>query len=139
MGQEVVVPFFKISEMDVTRPELGRAEMRTVAGELMKVGHVTYQAGDGPPPHFHPNEEQFLYMLEGRMRMQVGDETRTIGSGDLVHIPRNAVHGIHIIDGPAVFFTCKSPPGDGDLNQDYNQAPEATELKAKLEAESGET
>ena len=53
--------FFKISEMDVTRPELGRAEMRTVAGEFMKVGHVTYQAGDGPPPHFHPNEEQFLY------------------------------------------------------------------------------
>lgn len=132
------MPFFKISEMDVTRPELGRAEMRTVAGELMKVGHVTYQAGDGPPPHFHPNEEQFLYMLEGRMRMQVGDESRTIGRGDLVHIPRNAVHGIHIVEGPAVFFTCKSPAGDGDLNQDYNKAPQADTLRAKLEADTGE-
>lgn len=132
------MPFFRISEMDVTRPELGRAEMRTVAGELMKVGHVTYQAGDGPPPHFHPNEEQFLYMLEGRMRMQVGDESRTIGRGDLVHIPRNAVHGIHIVEGPAVFFTCKSPAGDGDLNQDYNKAPEADTLRAKLEADTGE-
>ncbi len=133
------MPFFKIPEMDVTRPELGRAEMRTVAGEFMKVGHVTYQAGDGPPPHFHPNEEQFLYMLDGRMRMQVGDETRTVGPGDLVHIPRNAVHGIHIVDGPAVFFTCKSPAGDGDLNQDYNMAPEAEDLKAKLEVGSGES
>ncbi|UCH74939.1 MAG: cupin domain-containing protein [Rhodospirillales bacterium] len=128
------MPFFKISDMEVTRPELGRAEMRTVAGELMKVGHVTYQAGDGPPPHFHPNEEQFLYMLEGRMRMQVGDETRTVGPGDLVHIPRNAVHGIHITEGPAKFFTCKSPAGDGDLNQDYNKAPEAENLRARLEA-----
>ena len=130
------MPFFKISEMEVTRPELGRAEMRTVAGEFMKVGHVTYQAGDGPPPHFHPNEEQFIFMLDGRMQMQVGEDSRTIGKGDLVHVPRNAVHGIHILEGPAVFFTCKSPVGDGDLNQDYNMAPDATDVKARLEADS---
>lgn len=134
MGQEIELPFFKVSEMDVTRPELGRAEMRTVAGDFMKVGHVTYQQGDGPPPHFHPNEEQFIYMLDGSMRMRVGDETRLVGKGDLVHVPRNAVHGIHIVEGPAVFFTCKSPTGDGDLNQDYNQAPDAKTVKAGLVA-----
>jgi hypothetical protein len=37
-----------------------------------------------------------------------------------------------------VFFTCKSPVGDGDLNQDYNMAPEAAGLKANLEVEPGE-
>ncbi len=125
--------FYKIAEMDVHRPELGGAEMKTIAGEFMKVGIVTYQAGDGPPPHFHPNEEQFIMMMGGEMRMQVGDETRTIVEGDLIHIPRNAVHGIHITRGPAVFFTCKSPVGDGDLNQDYNKAPDAAEVKEHLE------
>lgn len=130
------MPFYRIAEMDAHRPELGGAEMKTVAGEFMKVGIVTYQAGGGPPPHFHPNEEQFIMMMAGEMRMQVGDETRTIVEGDLIHIPRNAVHGIHITKGPAVFFTCKSPAGDGDLNQDYNEAPEADKLKQSLESGS---
>ena len=57
-------------------------------------------------------------MLDGRMQMQVGEETRTIGKGDLVHVPHNAVHGIHILEGPAVFFTCKSLAVDNDLNED---------------------
>jgi quercetin dioxygenase-like cupin family protein len=130
------VAFYKVSEMNVTRPELGNAEMRVIAGEFMKVGLVKYEAGDGPPPHFHPNEEQFILMLGGEMQMQVGEETRLIGAGDLVHVPRNAVHGIHITKGPAEFFTCKSPAGDGDLNQDYNRAADAENVKARLEAET---
>ncbi len=128
------MPFYKIEDMEVTRPELGGAEMKVIAGEYMKVGIVTYQEGDGPPPHFHPHEEQFILMMSGAMRMRVGDETRLIGAGDLIHVPRNAVHGIHITQGPAVFFTCKSPAGDGDLNQDYNKAPEAEKLKQSLES-----
>ena len=72
-------------------------------------------------------------MLEGKMNMVLGEETKVIGAGDLVHIPRNTLHGIKVVERPAVFFACKSPVGTGHLSQDYNQAPNAAELEARLE------
>ncbi len=106
--------------------------MQTVAGELMKAGMITYQVGGGPPPHYHPNEEQFILVMDGKMNMILGDETRIIGRGDLVHIPRNERHGVVIVEGPAVFFQVKSPVGDGTMNQDYNKAADADEVRAQL-------
>ena len=103
------MPFYKISEMEKVAVDLGQAVMRSVPGELMKAGSITYPVGGGPPPHFHPNEEQFVLMMEGKMNMILGDETRIVEKGDLIFIPRNTRHGIAIIEGPAVFFTVKSP------------------------------
>lgn len=128
------MPFYRIDEMEKQFVDLGRAEMQAVAGELMKAGVVTYQAGGGPPPHFHPNEEQFILVMEGRANMILGEETRVIGRGDLIHIPRSVRHGIHIVEAPFVFFTAKSPAGDGNLNQDYNTAPDAEAVRKRLAA-----
>ncbi len=128
------MPIYNIAEMEEKRDSVGPAVAKTVAGELIKVGIVTYQAGEGPPPHFHPNEEQFILMLEGRMRMVLGEEERVIGRGDLVHIPRNTRHGVCAIGGPAVFFAAKSPVGTGDLSQDYNKAKDAEEVWKRLSA-----
>jgi quercetin dioxygenase-like cupin family protein len=127
------MPFYNIHTMepqpDVVNPAI---KLKSVAGEFIKVGIVTYQLGEGPPPHFHPNEEQFILMLEGRMNMVLGEETKEIGPGDLVHIPRHTVHGIKVTQGPAVFFACKSPVGTGHLSQDYNTAPDAETLTKRL-------
>lgn len=100
----------------------------------MKVGIVTYQEGEGPPPHFHPNEEQYMLMLEGKLKMVLGDEERVIERGVLVHIPRNTRHGVRAVGGPAVFFAAKSPVGTGDLSQDYNMAQDAVEVWKRLSA-----
>jgi quercetin dioxygenase-like cupin family protein len=127
------MPFYKISEMEAKKSNVGPAMGKTVPGELMKSGVVTYQEGEGPPPHFHPNEEQFMLILEGKMRMVLADEDRTIERGDLVHIPRNTRHGVVAVEGPAVFFAVKSPAGNGDLSQDYNKAENADELMERLE------
>ena len=43
------------------------------------------------------------------MNMICGEEVHEIGPGELVHIPRNTRHGIHITEGPAKFFAVKSP------------------------------
>ena len=124
--------FYKISEMKPERSSVGTAMRKTVAGELIKVGITTYQEGEGPPPHFHPNEEQFMLVLEGKMRMVVGDEERIVELGDLVLIPRNTRHGVCAIGGPAVFFAAKSPVGSGDMAEDYNKAKDADEVWKRL-------
>ena len=125
-------PIYKISEMEAKKSKVGPATGKSVAGELIKVGIVTYLEGEGPPPHFHPNEEQFVLVLEGKMRKVLGDEETIVEKGDLIHIPRNTRHGVCAIDGPATFFAAKSPVGNGDMSQDYNKALDADQVIEKL-------
>lgn len=103
-----------------------------VPGELIKAGIVSLNAGEEPEPHFHPNEEQFVLILEGRLEMMLGEETAEVGPGDMVHIPRNTMHGIKVVESPMVWFNCKSPVGNGDLKQDYTEAPNSAEIKDVL-------
>ena len=132
------MPFYKVSEMAESRvaaQPMGR--FKGLAGELMKVGVVTYPKGKMSRPHYHPNEEQFLLILEGRQWMIVGDEERVVEPGDLVHISRGAKHGGVVIDEVRM-FTAKSPSGDGDLAQDYNETPDAEEVIERLESKLDE-
>ncbi|MBF0278878.1 MAG: cupin domain-containing protein [SAR324 cluster bacterium] len=126
------MPIYHIAEMKKENPDLNPAMiMQSVAGEYMKAGIVTKPEGEGPPLHMHPNEEQFTLILEGKLHFILGDEDRILEPGDLVHIPRFTNHRSRAVDGPAVFFTVKSPPGDGDLNQDYNKAEGADDAEKK--------
>ena len=129
------MPFYKQSEMQETSlPEQPMGIFKGLSGDLMKVGLVTYLHGKLSRPHFHPNEEQFIYIIEGRQYMILGEEEGIIGPGDLVHIPRNTVHGGIIIDEKAIMFAAKSPVGDGNLAQDHNDAENADEITARLQS-----
>lgn len=126
------MPIYQIAEMKKTNPDVNPAMiMQTVVGEFMKAGIVTKPVGEGPPLHNHPNEEQFTLILEGKLHFILGDEDRIVERGDLIHIPRFTDHRSRAIDGPAVFFTVKSPAGDGDLNQDYHKAESAEKAEEK--------
>jgi quercetin dioxygenase-like cupin family protein len=48
--------------------------------------------GGGPPPHIHHREDETFSIVEGECRLLLGDEWITAGVGDLVHVPRGAVH-----------------------------------------------
>lgn len=45
------------------------------------------------PLHSHIEFEQITVLLEGRIQTSVGEERFTLGPGDLVRIPRGAMHG----------------------------------------------
>ena len=129
------MPIYRADEMeappDVVNPNV---MMKQFGGDLIKVGIVSYEEGEAPPPHSHPNDEQWIYMLQGRVAHLLGDDVYAIGPGDLVHIPRNVVHGIKLLETPCRFFTCKSPAGSGNLSEDYTAVPNLDELKQKLDA-----
>ena len=129
------MPVYKAGDMQAT-PDIKNPNMKMVqfGGELIKVGIVTYQEGEGPPPHYHPNDEQYVYVLEGRAVHINGDELIPIGPGDLIHIPRNTVHGMRVLEGPYRFFSCKSPAGSGKLTVDYTDVPNVADLQKRLSA-----
>lgn len=67
-------------------------------------------AGGGVPPHRHRNDEEACYVLQGRYRFRLGDETLELGPGDVVHIPRPTIHAFQALE-PSRMLTVVSPGG----------------------------
>ncbi|MYB35826.1 MAG: cupin domain-containing protein [Gammaproteobacteria bacterium] len=72
-------------------------------GEHMQLIWARYELGAEYTLHTHEHE-QFSVLLQGRMRLTVGDEVREIGSGDMWHAPANVPHGGEIVGDEAVVF-----------------------------------
>lgn len=76
----------------------GQLEIRylidgTVAGSGVGMFELTVPPGARvPPPHSHRNNEEVVYVLEGRLRYRVDDEQRDLEPGDRMYTPRGSVH-----------------------------------------------
>jgi quercetin dioxygenase-like cupin family protein len=68
-----------------------RAE--TEGSYLEFIDEFELEPGSRLQPHYHDSHE-YYYLLSGQAVMQVENEQRVLSPGDLVHIPRNAVHSI---------------------------------------------
>ncbi len=76
-------------------------------GDRMIFGKITIPAGTRAEPHSHPNE-QFSYVLQGRVRMVIAGKTKIAVPGDIIHTPANAIHSATVLgDEDHVFITCK--------------------------------
>ncbi len=49
-------------------------------------------------PHRHPHADELVQVVSGHGRMQLGGETREVGPGDLVVIPRGVVHAVEVTE-----------------------------------------
>ena len=127
------MPFYKRSEIkEISLPEQPTAVFQNLSGELIKVGFVTYTKGNIRTPHYHVNEEEFTYMIEGSQFMILGEEEALVEEGDLVHTPKGTVHSGIIVAEKTVMFVTKSPAGDGNMAQDFKEAGNAEELIFRL-------
>jgi quercetin dioxygenase-like cupin family protein len=46
----------------------------------------------GPPRHVHPDDDELVFVLEGSIEYQVGDETAHATDGGTVYLPRGVPH-----------------------------------------------
>ena len=56
--------------------------------------HATFPPGTFVPPHVHPTQDEYLYILEGRLDFVLGGEETAATPGDLVRLPKGEPHGI---------------------------------------------
>jgi quercetin dioxygenase-like cupin family protein len=56
--------------------------------------HATLPAGSFVPPHIHPDQDEYLYILEGQFDFLLDGVEQTAEPGDLVTLPRGIPHGI---------------------------------------------
>lgn len=66
-----------------------------VEGARIIFGEICIPAGTRAEPHSHPNE-QFMFVLKGSCLMDIEGDVRTVGTGEMVHIPANAVHSADV-------------------------------------------
>ncbi|MFL5780554.1 MAG: cupin domain-containing protein [Thermoleophilaceae bacterium] len=84
----------------------------TTAGALSLVEHPIAPRTLAAPLHRHANEDEYSYVLEGRVGVQLGDDVLEAGPGDLVFKPRNQWHAFwNPGDEPARLLEFVSPGG----------------------------
>src|SRR3712207_8603362 len=64
----------------------------TSGGGFALVEHPIAPRALAAPMHVHQHEDEYSYVLEGRVGVQVGDEVRVAEPGDLVFKPRGIWH-----------------------------------------------
>jgi quercetin dioxygenase-like cupin family protein len=107
----------------------GSFRKETEGGFLEFIGEFELKPGSRLEPHRHDSHE-FYYLLSGRAVMTIEAESQEVGPGDLVHIPRNAVHSIRpAVEGEsfsALAFAVSFEPEGAT----YTDAPLPTEAAA---------
>ena len=63
--------------------------------------HATFPAETFVPPHIHPTQDEYLYILEGRLDFWLEGNETSATAGDLVRLPIGVPHGIFNKSGTA--------------------------------------
>jgi quercetin dioxygenase-like cupin family protein len=66
----------------------------------------------GHMPHHTNTVEHEQFVLSGRARVRVGDESFEAKAGDVLYIPANAPHSYETIGDEAYTFLCLVPKGE---------------------------
>jgi quercetin dioxygenase-like cupin family protein len=85
-------------------PETGASNLEVIIGEI--------ERGKGALPHAHPGIEQVCYVLEGRARVEIGDESvGELGPGDSVFFPADVPHVFTTVsEEPVKVLVIYAPP-----------------------------
>ena len=82
------------------------------AGAFSLVEHPLPPRALGAPVHTHRNEDEYSYVLEGYIGVQLGDDVLEAGPGELVFKPRGVPHAFwNASDEPARLLEIISPAG----------------------------
>lgn len=81
---------------------LGQTYVPKEVSEHSMAWHATLPPGTFVPPHIHPTQDEFIYMLEGRLDLVLDGRETTAGPGDLVKMPMGIPHGIFNKSGETV-------------------------------------
>lgn len=104
--------FIEIDAIAGFEPAPG-VRMRTPHGKNLMLSLVEMEEGAEVPLHEHTHEQAGI-LVSGRMRLTIGEETRTVEPGGMYIIPGGVLHRAVAVDGPVVAMDVFSP-----IREDY--------------------
>jgi quercetin dioxygenase-like cupin family protein len=83
----------------------------TASGQIgnsisMSFGRVVIRAGQENPRHRHPNCDEILHVVSGRIEHTLGEEIFSMGPGDSISIPQGVWHQARALGEDAVIVIC---------------------------------
>ena len=107
----------------MSRPEL-------TGSSALCVMDVTIHPGSGHGFHHHPDQEELIWVREGRVEQWLEQDKRELAPGEAVHIPKGVVHASYTVgDSPAKISVILSPTaGEGgyEVVDVYEEEPWAS-------------
>jgi quercetin dioxygenase-like cupin family protein len=77
------------------------------------MGHVTLEPNGGQVPWHNQEQEEIYFIVEGTCEMCLGEEKRTLRTGQAVFIPPGVFHQLtNVGETPARMMYCYGPAGD---------------------------
>ena len=99
------------------------------AGTLAFLEYAAAPGSAGSKPHTHDAHEEAFYVLDGPLRMRIGDEIRDVPSGGFAFVPRGVVHGFwNPTAKPVRFIGAWTPAGFERLFEERNRLAAEREL-----------
>ena len=112
-GQPVVLaPGGGLSVSNPVGGDLTFKLMADESGDRMTALETVAAAGQGPPLHVHREQDEVIYVLEGSLRIQLGDELLEVAPGAFAFVPRGLPHTWQSV-GRARFFVTVTPASRG--------------------------
>ena len=79
---------------DISWNILGQTYVPKQVCEASFSWHATFPPGTFVPPHIHPDQDEFIYMLEGHFNLMLDGADAGADASDLIRLPRGIAHGI---------------------------------------------
>jgi quercetin dioxygenase-like cupin family protein len=108
----------RVEQLEPYSPEShqGTVNRRIIGKETVGSKNLEMVLGSLSPdgiaePHFHTGIEQVIYVLEGRLEVEMLGETQIIEPGDTVYIPPGEMHKVTVLgNSPAKLIILYTPP-----------------------------
>lgn len=89
---------------DVVWRILGQTYTLKQQSDASMAWHAIFPPGTFVPPHVHPTQDEFIYVIEGELELLLDGQNAKAAKGDLIRMPMNVPHGIFNKSGKTV--TC---------------------------------
>lgn len=87
---------WELEEVEAERVAIGRLYHEFLSVPDLSAGLYVLEAGANDPQSPH-GEDELYYVVSGRARITVGDETREVAAGSLVFVAATVPHHFHDI------------------------------------------
>lgn len=90
--------------------------------------HCYFRKGGEPPAHFHRNEDEVFYILEGEIRFHIGDKKFTAKAGELAYARKGTPHQFSLVTESAKVLLLITPAGMEIFFKEFGIPAQSLEL-----------
>lgn len=113
LGERLTLALEQLPERAPLAP--GEAFRAEEIGRDAHTSHHVVAIRDAETPHRHDHHDLWVVILRGHGTLRLGAETRPVGQGSILYMPRGVVHAFsNASEEPAYAYAVYAPPFDGE-------------------------